>query len=88
MDPLASGCGPGEACYLAAVGEGMTFCEPEGSAQHLAHCANDFACQQGFACFGPPGEGVCRKVCRVNVHADCPLDEACGSLTDQWGICF
>lgn len=83
-----SGCDASEACYVASVGEGLTFCEPEGTADAGSPCANDFSCAQGYSCFGPPGDGVCRKVCRAGTDSDCPGTQSCGPLNDTYGICF
>ena len=87
-DPALSECGAGEACYIAAVGDGLTFCETEGTSPVGEPCVDDFSCEQGYSCFGPSGDGVCRKVCRAGVNADCPGTQTCGPLNDTYGICF
>lgn len=87
-DPAQSGCDAGEACYVAAVGDGLTFCDPEGTSLVEEPCLDDYSCEQGYACFGPPGDGECRKVCHAGVDSDCPGTETCGPLNDVYGICF
>ena len=88
-DPSASGCAAGQACYVAPVGGGITFCEPEGTAGDGASCVEDFDCVQGFACFGPPGgPRACHKVCHKDTDADCIGGASCGPLNDTFGLCF
>ena len=89
LDPLLSGCGPGQACYVAPVGAGMTFCEPEGAATNGEACTGDYDCVQGYACFGPPGgDRFCHKVCRKETDTDCPGAQSCGPLNETYGLCF
>ena len=86
-DPAISGCEDGEGCYVAAVGAGLTFCEPEGSTAPEDYCDDDFDCIQGYTCFGG-GPKSCRKLCRADTDTDCPTEQTCGPLNDVFGICF
>lgn len=86
-NPLSSGCDTGEGCYVASVGAGMTFCEPQGTNGAEQNCLDDFDCVQGYACFGG-GPMQCRKVCRKDTDADCPSGQSCGPLNDDYGLCF
>lgn len=91
-DPLqpAAVCGEGRSCVFFWPLDGTTQCTSPGTATGAGACAkNSLACAAGYGCF----DGDCRKICRVDVAADCP-GAACRAFAPaitkgsvQYGTC-
>jgi len=89
-DALNSGeCPLGQSCYLAPIGQDMTFCRPTGGIADGAPCTGDFTCGEGLTCFGPPDDATCHWLCDIQSGWGCTGSQLCGDMgSERYGICF
>jgi len=94
-DSATEDCQSGSACTVVTQ-YGDTACVQTGPLTDLQCCSsdpwatNDQRCAAGYACLGPRGDRVCRKLCRVDDAKACGTSGHCepqSSLPAGYGIC-
>jgi hypothetical protein len=88
------GCDTDTTCIVVDT-YGDTSCVRAGTLADLACCSTDSAdtsmlCAQGYACLGPLGDRVCRKLCKVGDTTSCTGSghcEAQSTFPSGYGIC-